>query len=99
PQDGRHAPAPRAARAEPDDLRTRRGPARPRRLAAVPDRRVAGVRRVRPALSFTRTAAACGEIVAALAAATALVALLEGVAPVAGLGVLYLLAVFFVAVR
>ena len=50
-------------------------------------------------LSFTRTAAVCGEIVAALAVATALVALLEKVAPIAGLGVLYLLAVFFVAVR
>ena len=50
-------------------------------------------------LSFKRTAAVCGEILGALAAATALVALLEGVAPVAGLGVLYLLAVFFIAVR
>jgi len=39
------------------------------------------------------------EIAAAVAAATALVALLESVAPIAGLGVLYLLAVLFVAIR
>ena len=50
-------------------------------------------------VSFRRTAAVCGEIAGAVAAATAMVALLERVAPIAGLGVLYLLAVFFVAAR
>jgi two-component system, OmpR family, sensor histidine kinase KdpD len=54
---------------------------------------------MRAAVSFKRTAAVLGEIVGALAAATVAVALLEKVAPIAGLGVLYLLAVFFVAVR
>src|SRR5437899_8066658 len=39
------------------------------------------------------------EAVAAIGAATGIVALLEGVAPVTGLGVVYLLAVLFVASR
>lgn len=39
------------------------------------------------------------EVVAALAAATLAVAALEGVAPVTGLGVLYLLAVLLIAIR
>ncbi len=54
---------------------------------------------MRLSVSFKRTAVVCGEIVVAVAAATGIVALLDGVAPVAGLGVLYLLAVFFIAVR
>src|SRR2546423_7080679 len=41
----------------------------------------------------------CVEAVCAIAAATGTVALLEGVAPVTGLGVVYLLAVLFVASR
>jgi two-component system sensor histidine kinase KdpD len=44
-------------------------------------------------------AAAAVEIVLAVAAATAGVAALDEVAPIAGLGVLYLLAVLFVAIR
>src|SRR5437763_10160018 len=39
------------------------------------------------------------EVIAAVAVATGLVALLDEVAPVTGLGVLYLLAVLFVAIR
>src|SRR2546423_1396247 len=42
---------------------------------------------------------AAGDALAAIAVATGTVALLEGVAPVAGLGVVYLLAVLFVASR
>jgi two-component system sensor histidine kinase KdpD len=41
----------------------------------------------------------CVEAIAAIAAATGIVALLEGVAPVTGLGVVYLLAVLLVASR
>jgi two-component system, OmpR family, sensor histidine kinase KdpD len=46
-----------------------------------------------------RTAIAALEVIAAVAAATGLVALLDEVAPVTGLGVLYILAVLFVAIR
>jgi hypothetical protein len=42
-----------------------------------------------------RTAGIALEVIAAVAAATGLVALLDGFAPVTGLGVLYLLAVLF----
>jgi two-component system, OmpR family, sensor histidine kinase KdpD len=45
------------------------------------------------------TAKAVIEIVASVAAATGLVALLDEVAPVTGLGVVYLLAVLFIAIR
>ncbi len=44
-------------------------------------------------------ASASLEVLAAVAAATGMVALLDGVAPVTGLGVLYLLAVLFIAIR
>jgi len=46
-----------------------------------------------------RIGGAAGELIVAVAVATGLVAALDDVAPVAGLGVLYLLAVLFVAVR
>ncbi len=46
-----------------------------------------------------QAAAATLEIIGAIAVATGLVALLDEVAPVAGLGVLYVLAVLFVAIR
>jgi two-component system sensor histidine kinase KdpD len=46
-----------------------------------------------------RIAIAALELVAAVAVATGLVALLDEVAPVTGLGVLYILAVLFVAIR
>ena len=50
-------------------------------------------------LEARRTGIAGVEIVVAVAVATGLVALLEEVAPVAGLGVLYILAVLFIAIR
>jgi two-component system sensor histidine kinase KdpD len=46
-----------------------------------------------------RLAAGVGECLGAVALATGLVALLDEIAPVTGLGVLYLLAVLFVAIR
>ena len=46
-----------------------------------------------------RIAIAALEVVGAVGAATGLVALLDEVAPVTGLGVIYLLAVLFVAIR
>src|SRR5215207_836559 len=46
-----------------------------------------------------RIAAVAAEIVASVAIATGLVALLDEVAPATGLGVLYLLAVLFIAIR
>jgi two-component system sensor histidine kinase KdpD len=50
-------------------------------------------------IGAARIAADAAEIVASVAIATGLVALLDEVAPVTGLGVLYLLAVLFIAIR
>jgi len=50
-------------------------------------------------IDAARIAADAAEIVASVALATGVVALLDEVAPVTGLGVLYLLAVLFIAIR
>jgi two-component system, OmpR family, sensor histidine kinase KdpD len=50
-------------------------------------------------IDAARIAVDATEVVASVAIATGLVALLEEVAPVTGLGVLYLLAVLFIAIR
>jgi K+-sensing histidine kinase KdpD len=50
-------------------------------------------------IDAARIVADAAEIVASVAIVTGLVALLDEVAPVTGLGVLYLLAVLFIAVR
>src|SRR6266511_270135 len=50
-------------------------------------------------IDAARIAADAAEIVASVAIATGLVALLDEIAPATGLGVLYLLAVLFIAIR
>ena len=50
-------------------------------------------------LDAQRIATAAVEVIVAVAVATGLVALLDEVAPVTGLGVIYLLAVMFIAIR
>jgi two-component system, OmpR family, sensor histidine kinase KdpD len=50
-------------------------------------------------IDAARVAADAAEVIASVAIATGLVALLDEVAPVTGLGVLYLLAVLFIAIR
>ena len=52
-----------------------------------------------PQPSSRAVAAAALELVLAVAVATGVVAALDTIAPIAGLGVIYLLAVFFVAIR